>query len=92
MARNIDLEMLKKHLFETLEGIKNQNDPDASECEKLSIDQAKAIVDVADSIIDIYKVQVDAFKAVSHMDHMNSPESILVGMGVTTQEDIKMIS
>lgn len=50
------------------------------------------MVDVADSIIDIYKVQVDALKAVSHLDHMNSPENILVGMGVADAEEIKMIS
>ena len=49
-------------------------------------------VKVADSIIDIYKVQVDALKTVAHMDHMNSPENILVGMGVTGAEEVKMIS
>ena len=92
MGKNVNLEMLKGHLFEALEGIKNQNDSQASECEKLSIEQAKAIVDVADSIIDIYKVQVDALKTVAHMDHMNSPENILVGMGVTGAEEVKMIS
>lgn len=92
MGKNVNLEVLKGHLFEALEGIKNQNDPQASDCEKLSIEQAKAIVDVADSIIDIYKVQVDALKTVSHLDHMNSPENILVGMGVTGAEEVKMIS
>lgn len=92
MANNVNLEALKAHLFEALEGIKNQNDPDASDCEKVSIEQAKAIVDVADSIIDIYKVQVDAVKVVANMDHLNNPEQILVGMGVTGAEEVKMIS
>ena len=53
--------------------------------------QAKAIVDVADSIIDIYKAQVDAVKLVGQMDHMNSPGTMLVGMGVTGEEEVKMI-
>lgn len=92
MANNVNLEILKAHLFEALEGIKNQNDPEASDCEKVSIEQAKAIVEVADSIIDIYKVQVDAVKVVAGMDHLNNPESILVGMGVTGAEEVKMIS
>ena len=92
MGKSVNLEKLKSHLFETLEGIKNQNDPEASENEKISIEQAKAIVDVADSIIDIYKVQVDALKAVSHLDHMNSPASILIGMGVAGEEEVKAIS
>jgi hypothetical protein len=91
MGKNVNLEALKAHLFEALEGIKNQNDPEASDCEKITIEQAKAIVDVADSIIDIYKVQVDAVKLVGQMDHLNSPGAILVGMGVTGEDEVKMI-
>lgn len=83
---------MKAHLFETLEGVKNQNDPEASDCEKVSIEQAKTIVEVADSIIDIYKVQVDALKSVMKMDHLGSPENLLVAMGVTGSEEVKMIS
>lgn len=92
MAKNLNLEALKGHLFETLEGIKNQNDPEASDCEKVSIEQAKAIVDVADTIIDIFKVQVDALKMAAGMDHMNSPQDILVGMGVADADEVRMIS
>ena len=93
MARNLNLEALKGHLFETLEGIKNQNDPEADECEKVSIEQAKAIVDVADSIIDIYKLQVDALKAVSHMDNIVPANAhVLNDLGVVGDEEIKMIS
>lgn len=92
MANNLNLESLKSHLFETLEGVKNQNDPEASDCEKVSIEQAKTIVEVADSIIDIYKVQVDALKSVMKMDHLGSPENLLVTMGVTGSEEVKMIS
>ena len=92
MASNLNLESLKAHLFETLEGVKNQNDPEASDCEKVSIEQAKTIVEVADSIIDIYKVQVDALKSVMKMDHLGSPENLLVAMGVTGLEEVKMIS
>ena len=50
---NLSLEALKSHLFETLEGVKNLSDEEASPCEKVSIEQAKQIVDIADSIIDI---------------------------------------
>jgi hypothetical protein len=92
MANNLNLEALKSHLFETLEGIKNQNDKTASACEKVSIEQAKAIVDVADTIIDIYKIQVDALKVVSTMDNIAKPGDILVGMGLTGSEEVAMIS
>lgn len=92
MANNLNLEALKSHLFETLEGIKNQNDKTASACEKVSIEQAKAIVDVADTIIDIYKIQVDALKVVSTMDNIAKPGDILVGMGLAGSEEVAMIS
>ena len=36
--RNLSLEALKSHLFETLEGVKNLSDGTASENEKVSID------------------------------------------------------
>ena len=88
MAKNLNLEALKGHLFETLEGIKNQNCPEADECEKVSIEQAKAIVDVADSIIDIYKLQVDALKTAAQLA---APCEMLTGLGVVGEE-IKMIS
>lgn len=91
-AKNLNLDALKVHLFEALEGIKNQNDPEASECEKVSIEQAKAIVSVADSLIDIYKLQVEALRTAANMDQLASPGRILTGLGVVDGEEIKMIS
>lgn len=89
--RNLSLDALKSHLFETLEGVKNLSDDKASACEKISIDQAKQIVDIADSIIDIYKTQVDALKVVSNMDNIGSQGQLMEGMGLISQEERKMI-
>ena len=69
-GNNISLEALKSHLFETLEGVKNLSADQASPCERVSIEQAKQIVDIADSIIDIYKTQVDALTVFSQMDNV----------------------
>ena len=91
MANNLSLEALKSHLFETLEGVKNLSDEDASPCEKVSIEQAKQIVDIADSIIDIYKTQVDALKTFSQMDNVASQGQLLEGMGFINNEEHKMI-
>ena len=88
---NVSLEALKAHLFETLEGVKNLSDDNASECEKCSIEQAKTIVNIADSIIDIYKTQVDALKTFSAMDNVASQGQLMVGMGIISQEENKMI-
>ena len=89
--KNLSLEALKSHLFETLEGVKNLSDDDASPCEKVSIEQAKQIVDIADSIIDIYKTQVDALKTFSSMDNVSSSGTLLEGMGFINEDEQKMI-
>lgn len=89
--KNLSLEALKSHLFETLEGVKNLSDEEASPCEKVSIEQAKQIVDIADSIIDIYKTQVDALKTFSSMDNIASGGTLLEGMGFINEDEQKMI-
>ena len=86
----MSLEALKSHLFETLEGVKNLSDEDASPCEKVSIEQAKQIVDIADSIIDIYKTQVDALKTFSSMDNVASGGTLLEGIGFIDEDEQKM--
>ena len=89
--KNLSLEALKSHLFETLEGVKNLSDENANPCEKVSIEQAKQIVDIADSIIDIYKTQVDALKTFSSMDNVASGGTLLEGMGFIDEDEQKMI-
>ena len=91
MANNLSLEALKSHLFETLEGVKNLSDEDADPCEKVSLEQAKQIVGIADTIIDIYKVQVEAFKTFSTMDNVANPASMMIGIGVASEQDMKLL-
>lgn len=92
MANNsLSLEALKAHLFETLEGVKNNSDPEADPCEKVSLEQAKSIVNIADSIIEIYKTQVDAVRVFTGIDHVNSQGRLMVGMGIINEEEQKVI-
>lgn len=88
---NMSLEALKAHLFETLEGVKNNNDPNADQCEKVSPQDAKCIVNIANSIIEIYKTQVDALKTFSQMDNVASGGTLLEGMGFINKEEQLMI-
>ena len=91
MKNNMSLETLKGHLFETLEGLKNLSDPEASENEKISIDQAKQIVDVSGAIIDIYKLQVEAIKSFTHKDNIARPGEMMADMGIVEENNIKML-
>lgn len=91
MKNNMSLETLKGHLFETLEGLKNLSDPEASENEKIGIDQAKQIVDVSGAIIDIYKLQVEAIKSFTRRDDIARPGAIMADMGIVDEASIKML-
>ena len=91
MKNNMSLETLKGHLFETLEGLKNLSDPEASENEKVGIDQAKQIVDVSGSIINIYKLQIEAVKSFAHKDDIARPGAMMADMGIVEENNIKML-
>lgn len=91
MNNGLSLDVLKSHLFETLEGIKNLSDPEASDCEKISIDQAKQIVDVAGKIIDVYKVQLDGISLAARMDNVNNMARIVTALGVVQDDTVKQI-
>lgn len=89
--KNLSLDALKSHLFEALEGVKNLSDEKADSCEKVSIEQAKQIVDIADSIIDIYKTQVEALKTFSQMDNVASQGQLMLGMGIISEDEQRII-
>ena len=89
--KSLSLDALKAHLFDALEGVKNLSDPKASEEDKTSIEQAKAIVDLSGKVIDTYKIQVDALKMLNQMDNAGSLRSMAVGLGVTSEENVKQI-
>ena len=91
MRNNMSLETLKSHLFETLEGLKNLSDPEASENEKVGIDQAKQIVDVSGAIIDIYKLQIEAIKSFTHKDDISRPGAMMADIGIVEENNIKML-
>ena len=91
MKNNMSLETLKGHLFETLEGLKNLSDPEASENEKVGIDQAKQIVDVSGAIIDIYKLQIEAIKSFTHKDDIARPGAMMADMGIVEDNNVKML-
>lgn len=63
----------------------------ASENEKISIEQARSIVDISGKIIDIYKVQVDTLKTISGMDHVASMRSMAKAIGVADDSTIQLL-
>lgn len=80
----MSLDALKGHLFEAIEGVKNLNDPNADECEKMSLEQAKVIAVLSSKIVDIYKTQLGAAIALS--DKLDKPErTMLIESGIVSE-------
>ena len=88
---NINLDTLKNHLFEAIEGVKNLSDPLASDSEKMTLGQAKAIVGLSSQIIGVYKTQLDAIKLVREETRTDQAIGILHAPGVTDGENAKQI-
>jgi hypothetical protein len=55
--KQTSIEALNVHLFEAIEGLKNNTDPRAEDSEKISVETAKAIADLAQVVINGYKVK-----------------------------------
>lgn len=65
MPRNT-ISDLRDHLFETLERLKDQDEP-------MDLDRARAVADVAQTIINAAKVEVDMVRAVGSIQPASSP-------------------
>lgn len=60
----MNIETLRRHLFETLEALRDKKSP-------LELDRAKAIADVAQTIVNTAKVEVDYLRATGGRSAMN---------------------
>lgn len=56
---------LRDHLFEVIERLKLNNDPEADDKEKISIDTAQAICNCSQAIINSAKLEIDAIKIIA---------------------------
>ncbi len=74
MAKN-DLTALRDHMFEVIERLKANNDPDASECEKIDVETAKAITNAAQTIVHSAKIEIDFLKIIAKGDNLQGVEA-----------------
>ena len=63
---------LQDHLFETIEKLKANNDPSASECEKIDLQTAKAICQAASVIIDSAKAENEFLSIIAKADNRDA--------------------
>lgn len=88
MTKN-KLSDLRDHLFESIEMLKNNNDPSASENERMDLETAKRVSDISGKIIDSYKVEVQAMAIISKADNTNALNEFLNKTGIVDQPALK---
>ena len=82
MSKKCSIEALQMELFDTLQKLKSQNDPECDECEKCSIEEADAVLRVADSLCETFKVEVQALKLLAKADNPTAVEKMLINTGL----------
>ena len=86
MKNNISIDSLNTHLFEAIEMLKNNSDPNASANEKIDVNNAKTIADLGKVVIEGYKVKAQVLNIMAKTDNPNSTKQLLGGAGIISQE------
>lgn len=68
MKNQLSIDSLNNHLFETIEMLKNNNDNQASDNEKIDIETAKTIASLGKVIVEGYKVKAQVLGIISGND------------------------
>lgn len=71
MAKN-SMDDLRNHLFETIERLKANSDPEASPNEKMDIETAKQISQTAKVLVDSAKVEVNFLSVLSKAENRDA--------------------
>ena len=66
--KQISIDALNVQLFETIEMLKNNRDPNASDNEKIDIETARSISDLGRVIVEGYKVKAQVLNMLSKTD------------------------
>ena len=74
------------NLFEAIEMLKNNSDPNASANEKIDVNTAKTIADLGKVVIEGYKVKAQVLNIMAKTDNPNSTKQLLGGTGIISQE------
>ncbi len=85
MNKQVNIDKLNEHLFESIEMLKNNNDANASDNEKMDVETAKAIADLAKVAIDGYKVKVQALSLVSKTQNPKATTKFMLDSGVVSE-------
>lgn len=88
MNRQISIDKLNEHLFEAIEMLKNNSDPEASACEKIDVGTANSIAGLAKVAIEGYKVKAQVLNMMRNAENPNLLKDSIVQSGIITDEKL----
>lgn len=88
MNRQISIDRLNEHLFESIEMLKNNSDPKADSNEKIDVSTAKAIADISKVVIEGYKVKAQVLNMMRNAENPNLLKNSIVQSGIITDEKL----
>lgn len=88
MSKQISIDKLNEHLFESIEMLKNNKDAEADGCEKMDIDTAKAIADLGKVVIEGYKVKMQALNMMRNAENPNALRATISNSGIITDDKL----
>ena len=86
MIKQTSLDELNVHLFETIEMLKNNNDPQASKNETIDIETAQTIANLGKVIVDGYKVKAQVLSVLSKNGYAVDLKSFTTNAGLQLPE------
>jgi len=87
--KQISIDALNSQLFETIEMLKNNNDDQASDNEKIDSDTAKVIANLGKVIVDGYKVKAQVLGMMNKAYDFdpNELKKIAISSGLSNDSD-----
>jgi hypothetical protein len=82
MKKQINLDALNEHMFEAIEMLKNNSDPEASPNEKIDVDTAKTIADLGKVVVEGFKVKAQVLNMMSRCDNPNATKDLTNQSGI----------
>jgi len=87
--KQTSLDALNNKLFETMELLMNNNDPLASDNEKIDIDTAKTIANMGKVIVDAYKVKANILEMINKTNDLVPKEitALAISSGINVEKE-----
>lgn len=88
MNQKISIDRLNEHLFESIEMLKSNKDPNADDHEKMDVETAKAIADISKVVIEGYKVKAQVLGMLRNAENPKALKTSIAGSGIISDEQL----